>query len=118
MRMTGRVTQCTGSVRANAYAKLKTTMTMTRNRTCKLVAAKLQILDAIRWDGSGVCMEDIAEFLGEEYGIAMNTMTTLEITRPEGDTKWVEVGNFVAINEMGKLILLTNHKVDRDFKIL
>ena len=117
MRMTARGTRCVESARGNAYARLKK-KSMMRNRTCKLVAAKLQVFDAIRWDGSGVCMEDIAEFLGEEYQVAMNTMVQLEITRPEGDTKWVEVGNFVALNEMGRLILLTNHKVDRDFQIL
>lgn len=88
------------------------------DKKVRLVTSITQILEGYMWDGTDRTFDGIGNLLGNDYDLSINSSNQLEIINSRGYTKRVDIGNYVATNEDGDMVLLTGARVLHHFKVI
>ena len=92
---------------------------MTKNKKLApltLVTANIQVLKAVRWDGSDEVFDLIYKICPPDHKLAITQNYSIEIVFPTGHTKWLDCGNYFTINNLGNIILLHNSTVQNRYE--
>jgi hypothetical protein len=89
---------------------------MTRIKPSILITSTVQVMHAIRWDGSDEVFDMINALCPTDHDLSMTVDRRIEVLFPSGHTKWLDPGNYLAVNKFGNVVLLHHSTVQNQYE--
>lgn len=83
----------------------------------RLATARIEVVGAIKWDGTDRCLHTIDDWTGETYDIAVTGLGVLEFEdHGTGVVQRCDLGNYIVKTAQGRFVPLTAHNVEHHYK--